>query len=75
VEAPRIKEVRVKLRKLSKLMAFRGPIPNLTLNANVLFGRFSLSLTLFMTKLRVLVLSFPDFADTSTMHKILDSKG
>jgi hypothetical protein len=28
-----------------------------------------------MTKLRVLVLSFPDFADTSTMHKILDSKG
>jgi hypothetical protein len=34
----------------------------------VLFGRFSLSLTLFMTKLRVLVLSFPDFADTSTMH-------
>jgi hypothetical protein len=33
------------------------------LNGNVLFCRFVLNLTLFMTKLRVLVLSFPYFTD------------
>jgi len=38
----------------------------LPLNAKVLFGRFKKSLTLcMMTKLRVLVLSFPDFTDIS----------
>ncbi len=30
-----------------------------------IFCRFFLNLTLFMTKLRVLVLSFPDFTDNS----------
>jgi len=33
------------------------------LNANVLFGTLFLNLTLCMTNLRVLVLSFPDFTD------------
>ncbi len=36
------------------------------LNASVLFCRFFFNLTLCMTKLRVLVLSFPDFTDIST---------
>jgi hypothetical protein len=55
-------------------MAFRGP-PS-PLNANVLFDKFSLSLTLFMTKLKlkVLVLSFLDFADTSIMYKYIGFK-
>jgi hypothetical protein len=35
------------------------------LNANLLFCRFFKNLTLCMTKLRVLVLSFPDFTDIS----------
>ncbi len=35
------------------------------LNANVLFGRYFFNLTLCMTKLRVLLLSFPDFTDIS----------
>jgi hypothetical protein len=37
------------------------------LNANVLFGTFFLNLTLCMTKLRVLVLSSPDFTDISNI--------
>ncbi len=37
----------------------------LPLNAKVLFCRFLKNLTLCMTKLRVLVLSFPDFTDIS----------
>jgi len=36
---------------------------------NVIFGRFFLNLTLSMTKLRALVLSFPDFMDISNMLK------
>ncbi len=45
------KKDRVKLRK-----PFTAP-----LNTNVLFRRFFKNLTLCMTKLRILVLSFPDF--------------
>ncbi len=40
------------------------------LDANVLFCRFFLNLTLCMSKLRVLVLSFPDVMDISIMLKI-----
>jgi hypothetical protein len=73
VETPKIKEIKGETQKTIKIDGFqRSPPP---FNANVLLGRFSLSLTLFVTKLRVLVLSFPDFVDTSTMHNILDSKG
>jgi hypothetical protein len=71
VEVPKIKEVKGETHKTVKIDGFERSPP---LNANVLFGRFSLSLTLFMTKLRVLMLSFPDFADTSTMHKYIGFK-
>jgi hypothetical protein len=37
----------------------------LSLNVNVLFCSFSFNITLFMTKLKVLVLSFPYFRDIS----------
>jgi len=40
------------------------------LNVNVLFCRFFKDLTLCMTKLRVLVLSFPDFKDISSVSKL-----
>jgi hypothetical protein len=51
--------------KLRKLLSFTPP-----LDANLLFCRFFLNLTLCMTKLRVLILSFPDFMDISIMLKI-----
>ncbi len=41
------------------------------LNVNVLFGRFFSNLTLCMTKLRVQVLSFPDFTDISNTLLLL----
>jgi hypothetical protein len=40
------------------------------LNANVFCCRLFFNLTLCMTKLRVLVLSFPDFADISIVPKL-----
>jgi hypothetical protein len=47
--------------KLMVLMVFSVSAP--PLNANVLFCRLFFNLTLCMTKLRVLVLSFPEFMD------------
>jgi hypothetical protein len=41
------------------------------LNVNVLFCRFFSNLTLCMTKLRVQVLSFPDFTDISNTLLLL----
>jgi hypothetical protein len=52
------KKDKVKLRKPSKFPEFQPP-----LNANVLFCMVFFNLTLCMTKLRVLVLSFPDFTN------------
>jgi hypothetical protein len=43
------------------------------LNANVLFCRFIFNLTLCMTKLRVLVVSFPDFTDISSIQENFSS--
>jgi len=74
MEAPRIKEVKVKTHKTLKIDGFKRVPPTPPLNANALFGRSSLSLTLFMTKLSVPVLSFLDFADTSTMRKYIRFK-
>ncbi len=60
------KKDRVKLRNHQNcwFSEFHPP-----LDANVLFSRFFLNLTLCMTKLRVLVLSFPDFTDISDMQR------
>jgi hypothetical protein len=57
VEAQEKKKDRVKLR-----IPFTAP-----LNANVLFRRFFKNPTLCTTKLKVLVLSFPDFTDISNV--------
>jgi hypothetical protein len=55
MEALRKKERQGETQETIK-MSFTSP-----LNANVLFCRFFLNLTLCMTKLGVLTLSFPDF--------------
>jgi hypothetical protein len=65
-EALRKKKEGVKLRKPSN--GFLGFTP--ALNANVFFCRLFFNLTLCMTKLRVLVLSFPDFAHISIVPKL-----
>jgi hypothetical protein len=49
---------------------FSSPLPLPPhLNANVHFGRFFLNLTRFWTKLKVLVLCFPDFTENSIVLK------
>jgi hypothetical protein len=66
VEAVRKKESQGETQetiKIIKLSEFHPP-----LNANVpFFCRFSFNLTLSMTKLGVLTLSFPDFTDISIL--------
>ncbi len=53
-------ETQETIKMIPEFPEFHSP-----LNANVLFGRFFFNLTLCVTKLRVLVLSFPHFADIS----------
>jgi hypothetical protein len=65
VEALRKRRKTVKLRKPSKWFPEFHP----RLNANVLFCRFFFNLTPRMTKLRVLVLSLPDFTDISNINR------
>ncbi len=67
VEALKKKERQSETQDSSKLMVFWVSSP--PLNANVLFCRFFfLNLTLCMTKLRVPVLSFPNFMDISIVR-------
>jgi hypothetical protein len=66
VEPLRAKERQVETQEPSKLMVFSVYPP---LSANVLFCRFFLNLTRCMTKLRVPVLSFPDFMDISIVWR------
>jgi hypothetical protein len=64
VEALREKERQDKTQFTTKIDGFLNFTP-LALNANVLFCRFFLNLTLCMTKLRVLMLCFSYFTDNS----------
>ncbi len=63
--AAQVKERRDETQKTINFDGFLSFITTTPLNANVLFGRYFFNLTLCMTKLRVLVLSFPDFTDIS----------
>ncbi len=65
------KKDRVKLKETITIDGFLSFTP--LLNANVFFCRFYSNLTLFMTKLRVLVLSFPYFTDISNASSYLSS--
>ncbi len=52
------------------LLSFNAPpSPPPALNANVLVCRFFLNFTWFWTKLRVLVLCFPEFTENSIVLK------
>jgi hypothetical protein len=68
VEALRKKERQGETQETIKIPEFHPP-----LNANVLFCRFIFNLTLCMTKLRVLVLSFLDFTDISIIQENFSS--
>ncbi len=70
VEVLRKKEKQCELSLSQKNSWFLNPHPPPPLNANV-FGLevffFFLNFTLFMTKLKVIVLCFPNFKDKSTI--------
>jgi hypothetical protein len=72
VEVPKIKEVKGETHKTVKIDGFERSPP---LNANVLFGRFSLSLTLFMTKLKPYCWLFLTLQIPPLCINIWDSKG
>jgi hypothetical protein len=55
------KERKGEIQKTMKLMVFWVSPP---LNANVFFCKFFFNLALFMTKFKLLVLSFPNFMGT-----------
>ncbi len=65
VEVLRKKEGQDETQLTIKIDGFLSITP--PLNANVLFGRFFLNLTLRMTKLRVLVLYLSSFTDNSIL--------
>ncbi len=72
VEPLRQKERQGETQEPSKLLVFWVSTPGPpSLNVNVLFCRFFSNLNLCMTKLRVLVLSFPDFTDISNTLLLL----
>jgi len=60
-----VEAIREKERQGKLTVSCVSPLPPPRLNANVLFCRFFKNLTLCMTKLRVPVLSFPDFTAIS----------
>jgi len=61
------KKNRVKLTKPSNRWFFKFHPP---LNVNVFFCKFFFNLTLFMTKFKLLVLSFPNFMHTSNEQEL-----